>query len=73
MHYSLCLVPAYTKLVVLGGMVGGFHKRVEVINLANPTSSCNNLADYPHRDRGMTVGLIDGKIKSCGNAWGKHC
>ncbi len=38
---------------------------MEVIDLENPTNTCNLLADYPADENGMTVGLIDGLIKSC--------
>ncbi len=40
---------------------------VEVIDLENPSSTCNLISDYPVEDAYMAVGLIDGLIKSCGS------
>ncbi len=39
---------------------------VEVIDLENPSSKCNQINDYPIEEASMTVGIIDGLIKSCG-------
>ncbi len=37
-----------------------------MIDLENPSNTCNLIADYPVEYTGMTIGLIDGLIKSCG-------
>ncbi len=62
-------IAGYTKLIVIGGFnyVNGYLSSVEVIDLENPSNTCNMIADYPMVDTGMTVGLIDSLIKSCGN------
>ncbi len=39
-----------------------------MIDLENPSNTCN-IADYPVEDASMTVGLIDGLIKSCGSTY----
>ncbi len=60
-------IAGYTKLIVIGGFNSTYYlSNVEVIDLENPTNICNMIADYPVEDGGMTVGLIDGLIKSCG-------
>ncbi len=59
----------YSKLIVIGGRNnydGTYLSSVEVIDLENPSTTCNKIADYPVEDTGMTVGFIDGLIKSCG-------
>ncbi len=38
-----------------------------MIDLENPSSTCSMINDYPTRDYGMTVGIINGLIKSCGS------
>ncbi len=38
-----------------------------MIDLENPSNTCNRLRDFPRRDTGMTVGIIDGLIKACGS------
>ncbi len=57
------------KLVVIGGWNHNLGEldTVEVIYLANPSSICQPLRNYPIGDHGMAVGLIDGLIKSCGS------
>ncbi len=57
----------YTKLMVIGGFNDGDLRSVEVIDLENPSSSCNAISDYPIADKGMAVGLINNIIKSCGS------
>ncbi len=42
---------------------------VEVIDLENPSKSCNSIANYPVEDGGMTVAIVDGLIKSCGSGY----
>ncbi len=56
-------------MIVIGGYNSedGNLNSVEVIDLENTTNNCNMIADYPVEDSGMTVGLIDGLIKSCGS------
>ena len=39
------LFPALTKLLV----AGGGDRPVEIIDLSNPLSVCQNLADHPHK------------------------
>ncbi len=60
----------YTKLIVVGGYICNslcdHLNSVEVIDLKNSSNSCY-LQDYPKKDSRMTVGLIDGLIKSCGS------
>ncbi len=59
----------YTKIFVLGGYhtnLGHVHS-VEVIDLENRTNVCNGVANYPVNEYEMTVGLVDGLIKSCGS------
>ncbi len=61
-------IAGYTKLIVIGGYNDGtYFSSVEVIDLENPTNACNLIADYPVEYAGMTVGLFDGLIKSCGS------
>ncbi len=40
---------------------------MEVIDLENPSSTCNLIDDYPVDESYLTVGIIDGLIKSCGS------
>ncbi len=42
---------------------------MEVIDLYDPTSICDPLSNYPNKDYGMAVTLIDGYIKSCGSQY----
>ncbi len=39
---------------------------VEAVDLEDPTTSCQLIADYPEENAKMAVGLFDGLIKSCG-------
>ncbi len=68
-QFSLILL-GYTKLVVIGGedSTGSQLRSIEVIDLANPSRSCNAIADYPIYISAMAVGLFDGFIKSCGSS-----
>ncbi len=58
----------YTKLVVIGGYNEHFDylNHTEVINLDNPFSTCSPISQYPVQEAGMTAGLVNGEIKSCG-------
>ncbi len=59
----------YTKLIVIGGYnfeLGSYLSSVEVVDLENPSSTCNLINDYPVEEASMTVGIIDGLLKSCG-------
>ncbi len=38
-----------------------------MIDLENPSSTCDSIVDYPGNDTGMATGIIDGLIKSCGS------
>ncbi len=40
-----------------------------MIDLENPSSTCEPIPDYPKAAGGMALGIIDGKIKSCGDNW----
>ncbi len=57
-------------------VIGGFNdydddlRSVEVIDLENPSSTCNAISDYPFGNKGMAVGLIDNIIKTCGSEYG---
>ncbi len=63
----------YTKLIVIGGNYDGSDlNSVEVVDLENPSNTCNLVTDYPLNDRGMTVGIVDGLIKSCGSEYDKE-
>ncbi len=42
---------------------------VEVIDLENPSNICSMIEDYPVENGGMTLGLIDGLLKSCGSGY----
>ncbi len=68
-YIAILNTAGYTKLIVFGGynVDNGYVSSVEVIDLENPSSTCNMIADYPVEETGMTVGLIDGLIKSCGS------
>ncbi len=70
LEQTILNIVGYTKLIVIGGYnaeLGYLMSSVEVIDLENPSNKCNLIADYPVDDTGMTVGLIDGLIKSCGS------
>ncbi len=59
----------YTKLAVIGGynfVFGGNLVDVEVLDLQDSRANCDNLANYPAPETGLTAALIDGIIKSCG-------
>ncbi len=60
-------VLGHTKLVVIGGWL---HEapinKVQVIDLEDESKTCNRLSDYPINQSAMTVGVINGVIKSCG-------
>ncbi len=62
-------ISGYIKLIVIGGENNGFLSSVEVIDLENPSNTCNFIADYPVEDSSMAVGIIDGLIKSCGGEY----
>ncbi len=65
-------ISGYTYLIVIGGYnykLGGYLNSVEVIDLKNPTNTCNMIADYTFKHAGMTVGIIGGLIKSCGSSY----
>ncbi len=69
--WTVFKIAGYTKLIVIGGYnayLGGYLSSVEVIDLENPTNTCNLIADYPVAHAGMTVGIIGGLIKSCGSS-----
>ncbi len=57
----------YIKLLVIGGNNDSPLSSVEVIDLESPTNTCNPLSNYLKEDLGMTVGIVDGLIKSCGS------
>ncbi len=40
-----------------------------MIDLENPSKTCNSLEDYPVEDCILAVGFIDGTIKSCGSGF----
>ncbi len=40
--------------------------KVEGIDLNDPSKTCEPISDYPYDDGDMTVGLVDGLVKSCG-------
>ncbi len=61
-------IAGYTKLIVIGGYNNGYLSSVEVIDLENPSNTCNTIADYPVKESGIAVGFIDGLIKSCGSS-----
>ncbi len=57
----------YTKLIVIGGYNNSSYlNSVEVVDLENPSNTCNFISDYPVEEGSMTVGINDGLIKSCG-------
>ncbi len=64
----------YTKLVVIGGVSGGYVSSIEVIDLEEKYSNCTLNSDYPIEDAWMTVGIVDGVIKSCASVFdGDDC
>ncbi len=57
-------------MIVIGGnnwQLGGDLSNVEVLDIYDPSIDCEPISDYPKEDRGMTAGMIDGSIKSCGS------
>ncbi len=61
---------SYTKIVVIGGsndLLGGDLSSVEVVDLEDPSATCDLIADYPVQDSGMVAGVIGDLIKSCGS------
>ncbi len=70
-------IAGYTKLIVIGGYNAELDRVlsiVEVIDMENPTNTCNQITDYPVRAAGMTVGIIDVQLKSCGDdVFGDDC
>ncbi len=56
-------------------VIGGYNEpdgalsSVEVIDLENPANNCDRIRDYPIKDNLMTVGFINGLVKSCGSAY----
>ncbi len=56
----------YTKLVVIGGYNGNDLSRVEVFDLLDASKNCSQISDYPTGKYEMTVGVMQGVIKSCG-------
>ncbi len=68
----------YTKFMVIGGWskdVFGYHNgtlnRTEIFNLENASTTCN-MSDYPVRQTGMAVGIMQEIIKSCGGQSSPH-
>ncbi len=55
-------------MFVIGRSPGGssFLSDVEVIDLADPNSTCDTVDYYPVKDGSMAVGLVNGLVKSCG-------
>ncbi len=65
----------FSKLIVIGGYNGELVSAlssVEAIDLENPYTTCNLISDYPIEDSGMAVGIIDGRIKSCGSSYDRN-
>ncbi len=63
-------IPAYTKLLVIGGYnpdLGGDLSSVEVIDLADSSSTCEAIVDYPGASGGLAVGILNDMVKVCGN------
>ncbi len=59
----------YTKLFVVGGYNGSRLARVEVLDLEDESKLYKNAKFYPIRNYGMTVGVMDNIVKSCGGAF----
>ncbi len=75
MQYYMSLVRSYsynfienTKVVVTGGRSHyDAINRVESFDLKDiTTTTCQSISKYPHKQFGMSMGLIQGMIKSCG-------